>query len=203
MKLTEIVFASSNKGKIKEVSEIFAKLGIKVRPQSEFNVPDIEETGLTFVENAILKARNCCEYTGLPALADDSGLEVDVLNGAPGIYSARYAGTNSNSQANIDLLLEDLCDIPEHKRTARFQCFIVLMRHAKDPVPILAQGSWEGLILPSQQGTQGFGYDPVFYVSSEQCTAAELSADTKNKLSHRGKALALLLAKLTNCKNGC
>ncbi len=192
MKLTEIVFASSNKGKIKEVSEIFAKLGIKIRPQLDFNVPDIEETGLTFVENAILKARNCCENTGLPALADDSGLEVDALNGAPGIYSARYAGTNNDSQANIDLLLENLQDTPKHKRTARFQCFMVLMRHAKDPVPILAQGSWEGLILLSQQGTQGFGYDPIFYVPSEKCTAAELSADTKNKLSHRGKAFALL-----------
>tara|TARA_R110002167_G_scaffold299491_1_gene503865 strand:- start:536 stop:1129 length:594 start_codon:yes stop_codon:yes gene_type:complete len=188
--IKEIVFASSNPGKIKEVTEIFAPLDIKIRPQTDFNVPDIEETGLTFIENAILKARNCCAHTGLPALADDSGLEVDILGGAPGIYSARYGGDHRNGEKNINKLLNELKDIPQEKRSARFQCWMILMKHDKDPVPQIFNGAWEGFILNAKQGDHGFGYDPVFYVPEEDCSAAELTADIKNKLSHRGKALA-------------
>ena len=159
-------------------------------------VPDIEETGLTFVENAILKARNAAQHTGRPAIADDSGIEVDALNGAPGIYSARYAGIGASDQANLEKLLTELGDLPEEKRTARFQCLMVYMRHANDPTPLICQGSWEGRILFKPQGENGFGYDPVFYVPTHDCSSAELPADVKNSLSHRGQALSKLLAAL-------
>ena len=194
--MKDIVLASSNQGKVREINQVLAGLGVVVRPQGEFNVIDAEETGLTFVENAILKARNAAQHTGLPAIADDSGLEVDALDGAPGIYSARFAGAGASDQANLEKLLDALRDTPEEKRTARFQCLMVYMRHAKDPTPLICQGSWEGRILTTARGSNGFGYDPVFYVPTHDCSSAELPAETKNQLSHRGQALRKLLAAL-------
>ena len=191
--MTDIVLASSNAGKVREINQLLAGLHINVRPQSEFNVADAEETGLTFVENAILKARNAAAHTGLPAIADDSGLEVDVLNGAPGIYSARYAGAGASDQANLEKLLQDLRDVIEDARTARFQCLLVYMRHAQDPTPLICQGTWEGRILFEPRGESGFGYDPVFYVPTHDSSSAELKPDVKNSISHRGRALRLLL----------
>jgi XTP/dITP diphosphohydrolase len=191
-----VVLASSNKGKVKEFGELFAARDIQVVPQSDFAVPDADETGLTFVENAILKARNAAGHTGLPAIADDSGLEVDYLNGAPGIYSARFAGEHGGSEANNNKLLEALKGVDEDQRGARFQCLLVYLRHADDPTPIICQGTWEGRILRSLQGEAGFGYDPLFFVPQENCSAAQLSAERKNALSHRGQALRCLLAAL-------
>jgi XTP/dITP diphosphohydrolase len=188
-----IVLASGNRGKVREFGELLAEQGISIVPQSDFGVPDAEETGLTFVENAILKARNAAAHTGLPAIADDSGLEVDYLNGAPGIYSARYAG-DGGSEANNAKLLEALKGIVEQQRSARFQCVLVYLRHADDPTPLICQGTWEGRILTGAQGEAGFGYDPLFYVPEEGCSAAELAAGRKNEISHRGQALRCLLA---------
>ncbi|HDK37460.1 MAG TPA: RdgB/HAM1 family non-canonical purine NTP pyrophosphatase, partial [Thiolapillus brandeum] len=167
-------------------------------PQSDFNIPEIEETGLTFVENAILKARNAATLSGLPAIADDSGLEVDALKGAPGIYSARFAGPNASDADNNQKMLEALADVPDEQRTARFQCLMVYMRHELDPVPIICQGSWEGRILREPQGENGFGYDPLFFVAEKNCSAAELPAEVKNAMSHRGKALQCLLQALSH-----
>jgi XTP/dITP diphosphohydrolase len=192
--MKEIILASSNPGKVREINQLLAGLDLHVQPQTDHGVPDIEETGLTFVENAILKARNAAQHTGLAAIADDSGIEVDALNGAPGIYSARYAGIGASDQANLEKLLAELGDLPEEKRTARFQCLMVYMRHANDPTPLICQGSWEGRILFKPQGENGFGYDPVFYVPTHDCSSAELPADFKNSLSHRGQALRKLLA---------
>jgi XTP/dITP diphosphohydrolase len=192
--MKEIILASSNPGKVREINQLLAGLDLHVQPQTDHGVPDIEETGLTFVENAILKARNAAQHTGLAAIADDSGIEVDALNGAPGIYSARYAGIGASDQANLEKLLAELGDLPEEKRTARFQCLMVYMRHANDPTPLICQGSWEGRILFKPQGENGFGYDPVFYVPTHDCSSAELPADVKNSLSHRGQALRKLLA---------
>lgn len=187
-----IVLASGNKGKIKELDALLAPMGWQVRPQSDWQVADADETGLTFVENAIIKARHACEQTGLPSLADDSGIAVDALGGAPGIYSARYAGTDASDKDNIHKLLEALKDTPEAERTARFICVLVFMQHANDPTPIICQGEWEGRILNAAAGEGGFGYDPVFYVPERDCSAAALSAEDKRMLSHRGKALAQL-----------
>ena len=195
--MKEIILASSNQGKVREINQLLAELDLQVQPQTEHGVPDIEETGLTFVENAILKARNAAQHTGRPAIADDSGIEVDALNGAPGIYSARYAGIGASDQANLEKLLTELGDLPEDKRTARFQCLMVYMRHANDPTPLICQGTWEGRILFQPQGENGFGYDPVFYVPTHDCSSAELPADVKNSLSHRGQALRKLLAAFT------
>ena len=194
--MKDIVLASSNKGKVREINQLLAGLDMVVRPQGEFNVVDAEETGLTFVENAILKARNAAQHTGLPAIADDSGLEVDALAGAPGIYSARFAGEGASDQANLEKLLDALQDTPEENRTARFQCLMVYMRHADDPTPLICQGSWEGRILTAACGSNGFGYDPVFYVPTHNCASAELPAETKNQLSHRGQALRKLVTAL-------
>ena len=191
-----IVLASSNAGKLREFNQLLGGLQLEVVPQSHYNVADAEETGLTFVENAILKARNAAQHTGLPALADDSGLEVDALHGAPGIYSARYAGPMASDAENLGKLLAMLKDVPEEKRGARFQCVLVYLRHALDPTPLICQGAWEGRILTAPRGTSGFGYDPVFFVPSHACSAAELPAETKNVLSHRGQALRQLLAGL-------
>ncbi len=191
--MKKVVLASGNKGKVREINQILAGLDIEVVPQTEFDVPEIEETGLTFVENAILKARNAAQHTGLPAIADDSGLEVDALNGAPGIYSARYAGEGASDEQNLTKLLNTLAGVPEAERTARFQCLMVYMSHELDPTPIICQGSWEGRITEAPQGESGFGYDPVFFVPTHGCTAAELSAEEKNRLSHRGQALQQLL----------
>ena len=190
------VFASNNAGKVAEVDGLLRPVGYTVIPQSEYLVPEADETGLTFVENAIIKARNACAHTQLPAIADDSGLEVDALDGDPGIHSARYAGTHGDDSANNSLLLAELAGVPESERTARFRCVMVYMRHAEDPAPVICQGVWEGRILDAPRGEGGFGYDPVFWVPSERCSAAELPADIKNRLSHRGQALRALLEAL-------
>jgi len=194
--MKDIVLASSNPGKVREINQLLTGLGLHVQPQSEFGVMDAEETGLTFVENAILKARNAAQHTGLPAIADDSGLEVDALAGGPGIYSARFAGEGASDQANLEKLLVELAAVPEKLRTARFQCLMVFLRHANDPTPLICQGTWEGRILFAARGDNGFGYDPVFHVPTHDCSSAELSADTKNLLSHRGQALRKLVAAL-------
>ena len=194
--MKNIVLASSNKGKVREINQVLAGTGMQVQPQSEFGVIDAEETGLTFVENAILKARNAAQHTGLPAIADDSGLEVDALAGAPGIYSARFAGEGASDQANLEKLLVELEAVPEEQRTARFQCLMVFMRHASDPTPLICQGTWEGRILFAEHGNNGFGYDPVFHVPTHGCSSAELPAETKNSLSHRGQALRKLVTAL-------
>lgn len=187
-----IVLATGNSGKVKEIQSVLAEWDILVKPQSEFATPEAEETGLTFVENAIIKARNAAAHTGLPAIADDSGIEVDYLQGEPGIYSSRFAGTNGDSLANNQKLLQALQSVPQPERTARFQCVIVFMRHAKDPTPIICQGTWEGWITETPSGTNGFGYDPLFFVPDQQCTAAELDSSVKNRISHRGQALIKL-----------
>ncbi|MDT8386648.1 MAG: XTP/dITP diphosphatase [Thiogranum sp.] len=192
----KIVLASNNAGKVREFNELLSGSEFEVVPQSELSVPDIEETGLTFVENALLKARNAAALTGRPAIADDSGLEVDALNGAPGIYSARYAGVDASDADNLHKLLQALEDVDDENRSARFQCVMVYLRHANDPTPRIFQGSWEGRILRAPRGANGFGYDPVFYVPERNCSSAELPADIKNSLSHRGKALRQLVEAL-------
>ncbi len=192
----KVVLASGNRGKLREINQIIKDLGMRALPQSDFAVSDAEETGLSFVENAILKARHAARATGLPAIADDSGLEVDALNGAPGIYSARFAGPGATDADNVQKLLASLQDVADSERTARFQCLMVFMRHAEDPTPLICQGTWEGRILRQPRGENGFGYDPVFFVPGEQCAAAELAPEVKNRLSHRGQALARLLAAL-------
>ena len=191
-----LVLASSNPGKVREINQMLAGLDLNVVPQSDFKVIDAEETGLTFIENALLKARNATRHTGLPAIADDSGIEVDYLNGAPGIYSARYAGKNASDEQNLRRLLDDLVGIPEAERTARFQCLMVYLRHEFDPTPIICQGTWEGRILFEPRGSNGFGYDPIFFVPTHNCSSAELPPEVKNILSHRGQALRLLVAAL-------
>lgn len=191
--LRTIVLASSNRKKIAELQHLLAPLQIEIVPQSTLSIPDADETGLTFVENAIIKARHAAQLSGMPALADDSGLEVDALNGAPGIYSARFAGTPSDDAKNNELLLEKLRLVTKDQRRARFQCVLVFMRHTADPVPMICQGSWEGCILESAQGKEGFGYDPLFFVPELGCTAAQLSAEKKARLSHRGQAMQKLL----------
>jgi len=191
-----VVLASGNPGKVRELSALLAGLHLAVVPQSAFAVPEAAEIGLTFVENAILKARNAAQHTGLPALADDSGIEVDALQGAPGVRSARYAGSNADDAANLRKLLESLGDLPDEARSARFQCVVVFLRHAEDPTPLVCQGTWEGRITREPRGDNGFGYDPVFYVPTHGCTAAELPAEAKNALSHRGQALRRLVEAL-------
>ena len=190
----KVVLASGNAGKLAELERVLAPLDVTLVPQSEYDMYEVEETGLSFVENAILKARATAAHCSLPSIADDSGLEVDYLNGAPGIYSARYSG--AGDAANNDKLLEALQDVPVSRRTARFQCVLVYMRHASDPTPLVCQGSWEGRILEAPQGEHGFGYDPLFYVPEFDCSAAELARDIKNKVSHRAHASALLAAAL-------
>ncbi len=187
-----IVLATGNPGKVFELNGVLESWGVEVIAQTEFAVPEIVESGLTFVENALLKARNAAKCTGLPAIADDSGLEVDALKGAPGIYSARFAGPDAGDADNNAKLLLELEGIADAQRTARFQCVLVYLRHEHDPVPLICQGSWEGAILHAPQGENGFGYDPLFYIKALGCSAAELSAEQKNKLSHRGQALRQL-----------
>ncbi|MCW8908332.1 MAG: XTP/dITP diphosphatase [Sedimenticola sp.] len=192
----QIVLASGNAGKVREINQLLAEQHIRVIPQSEFDTPEAEETGLTFVENAILKARNAARHSGLPAIADDSGIEVDALKGAPGIYSARYAGPACDDEANNQKLLQDLAGVSGKDRSARFQCVLVYLRHAEDPTPLICQGTWEGQILEQPQGDNGFGYDPLFLVPEFGCSSAELSPEQKNALSHRGQALRKLVAAL-------
>lgn len=190
---SNIVLASNNQGKLREFSQMFSTLNICIVPQGELGVSDAIENGLSFVENAIIKARHACAATGLPAIADDSGLEIDALNGEPGIYSARYAGEHGDDTANNQCVLEKLSGIPEAKRTARFQCVLAFMRHEHDPTPLVCQGSWEGVMLDAPRGENGFGYDPIFWVPEKQCSSAQLSKDEKNTLSHRGQALQKLM----------
>lgn len=185
----KIVLATGNQGKVKEMADLLSDFGFDVHAQSEFNVSEVAETGTTFIENAIIKARHAAKETGLAAIADDSGLEVDYLNGAPGIYSARYSGEGATDATNIDKVLALLAGVPEAQRTARFHCVLVLMRHADDPTPIVCHGQWEGRILPVRAGSQGFGYDPIFFVPEDNCASAELAPARKKQLSHRGKAL--------------
>ena len=196
-----IVFASENAGKIRELHELLTPLGWQVKSQGEFGVESVPETAVTFIENALIKARHASVVTGLPALADDSGLEVDALQGAPGLYSARYAeqhARGSGSIANYELLLEQLGDLPDAQRRARFRSVIVYLRHAADPSPLIAQGVWEGHILHAPEGVGGFGYDPVFCNHDTHQSAALLDKATKNRLSHRGKAVSIMLAALAN-----
>ncbi len=192
-KITQIVLASGNAGKVREISKLFANSGIEIVPQSQFNVPEVAETGTTFVENAIIKARHAAECTGLPAISDDSGIEVDALDARPGVYSARYAGENASDKDNNNLMLKELSGTAEAERSARYQCLIVFMRSHTDTVPIITQGSWEGSILQAPQGDGGFGYDPIFYVPSHGCSGGELPLDIKNTLSHRAIALNAML----------
>jgi XTP/dITP diphosphohydrolase len=194
--MKKIVLASGNPGKLAEFKNLLSKFGVEVYPQSEFEVSDADETGLTFVENAIIKARHACTATGLAAIADDSGLEVDALNGAPGIYSARYSGEKASDQANNVKLLQELAGVPFEQRSARYQCVLAFMNHAKDPTPIIAQGSWEGVIMEAARGDNGFGYDPIFWVPSHGCASAELDKGIKNGISHRALAMQLLLNEL-------
>lgn len=187
----KVVLASGNAGKLREFFRILGDEGFEVVAQSEYDVVDAPETGLTFVENAIIKARNAAQHTGLPALADDSGIEVDALNGRPGIYSARYSGEGDD--ANNTKLLKEMKDVPNDKRTGRFRCCIVYMRHGDDPSPLIADASWEGTIMHKLSGANGFGYDPLFFVPTHGTSSAELSPDIKNSISHRGKALQQIL----------
>jgi XTP/dITP diphosphohydrolase len=200
--MKQVVLASGNAGKLKEFGQCLVPLGIELVPQNQFVNEEVEETGLSFVENAILKARHAAAASGMPALADDSGLAVDVLGGAPGIYSARYAGSaltgHAKDAANSAQLLADLTNIPAGQRTARFQCVLVYMRHATDPTPIICQAAWEGMIMDSPQGEHGFGYDPIFQVLDMGCRAAQLAPSEKIAISHRGKALAQLKLALSH-----
>ena len=192
----QLVLASGNAGKLAELRELLAGLDIVLHTQSEFGVADADETGLSFIENAILKARHAARATGLPALGDDSGLCVDALDGAPGLYSARYAGTHGDAAANTAKLLAALRDVPDAERSARFVCVLALLRHAEDPQPLVAEGVWAGRILHAPRGAGGFGYDPVFFDPARGQGAAEMDAALKNRISHRGLALAALRARL-------
>lgn len=189
-----VVLASGNPGKLRELRKILSPLNMDLQAQSDFDVPEADENGLSFVENAIIKARAAAQATGLAAIADDSGLEVDHLLGAPGIHSARYSG--EGDIANNEKLLRELGDLPMEQRTARFQCVLVYMRHWQDPTPIVCQGAWEGRILFEALGENGFGYDPLFYLPQYDCSSAQLDPEKKNHISHRAKASALLLEAL-------
>jgi XTP/dITP diphosphohydrolase len=192
----QLVLATNNSGKLKELQELLAPLSLQVLPQAAFTQACIEETGLSFVENAILKARHAAKHAGMPAIADDSGLEIDALQGAPGIHSARYAGESASDLDNLNKLIEAIRDVPEQQRSARYRCALVFMRWDRDPFPIVCQASWEGRIIDTPRGTAGFGYDPIFELPGRRLTAAELSAAEKNQLSHRGKALRSLIVEL-------
>ena len=192
----KIVLASGNASKLREIQAVLDLQRYQLLTQSEFNVPDVPETGTTFVENAIIKARHAAQLTGLPALADDSGIEVDALQGAPGVYSARYAGEHGADNANNTKLLNEMKNVAEENRSARFQCVIVFMRHARDPMPIICKGTWEGKILHELSGSNGFGYDPLFYVPTHECSSAELDPAEKNRISHRAQALRKLISEL-------
>lgn len=195
--MKKIVLATGNQGKVREMADLLSEFGFDVVAQSDYAVSEVAETGTTFIENAIIKARHAAKETGLAAIADDSGLEVDYLQGAPGIYSARYAGEGASDQQNLEKLLAAMENVPETQRTARFHCVLVLMRHHQDPTPIVCHGVWEGRILTEPQGEHGFGYDPIFFVPEDQCASAQLEPTRKKQLSHRGKALKQLFAQLS------
>lgn len=196
--IKKIVLASNNAGKVREINSMMSDHTVQIISQSEFKVPEIEETGLTFIENAILKARNAATHTGLPAIADDSGIEIPALNGKPGIYSARYAGAGASDEENLNKLVNEIKKLPEGKRQARFVCLMVFLRNAEDPIPIIAEGIWNGIAITEPRGKNGFGYDPMFFVPTHQCTSAELPPDVKNSISHRGLALKELITQLKN-----
>lgn len=196
--MQKVVLATGNPGKVRELADLLADFGLDVVAQTTLGVESAEETGLTFIENAILKARHASAITGLPAIADDSGLAVDALGGAPGIYSARYAGEDASDQQNLEKLLAALENVPDAQRGAQFHCVLVYLRHAEDPTPLVFHGSWPGEITRAAAGEGGFGYDPVFYVPEAGKTAAELTKEEKRAVSHRGKALTLLLDALRN-----
>ena len=192
----KVVLASNNPGKLRELDAVLHPMGWELVAQASFGIPEAEETGATFEANALLKARHAAARTGLAALADDSGIEVDALGGRPGVYSARYAGPQRDDEANNRLLLQELQGVPEERRGARYQCVIALVRGADDPDPLIARGVWEGRILDAPRGRNGFGYDPLFYVPTHGCASAELDPDVKNALSHRGAALRALAERL-------
>lgn len=192
----KLVLASSNRGKLEELSTLLADMPLQLVAQSELGVGDAEETASTFVENALIKARHACLATGLPALADDSGICVDALRGAPGLYSARYAGAHGDASRNIDKLLQAMSEVSDGQRDAHFYCVLVLLRHPEDPQPLIVEGVWRGRILHVRQGDGGHGYDPVFFDPAHGQSAAEMSLELKNAISHRGQALALLKRKL-------
>lgn len=196
--MKKVVLATGNAGKVRELASLLADFGLDVVAQTELGVSSAEETGLTFIENAILKARHAAQVTGLPAIADDSGLAVNALGGAPGIYSARYAGEEASDQQNLEKLLEALKDVPDGQRQAQFHCVLVYMRHAEDPTPLVFHGSWDGIITHTPAGVGGFGYDPIFYVPDEGKTASQLTREEKSAISHRGQALKLLLEAMRN-----
>jgi len=194
--MSRVVLASNNPGKLKEITSILKDLDITLVTQAEFNVPEVEETGKSFIENALIKARHASAISGLPAISDDSGIEVDILNSEPGIYSARYAGQGATDEANLQLLVDNITRAGIDKPVARYQCVIVYMRHANDPMPLIADGTWEGYLITEPIGDNGFGYDPIFYVPEYQCTSAQLQPVVKNQISHRGMALKKLAEKL-------
>lgn len=195
--MKKIILASNNTGKIREFNAMLTGI-YEVVSMSDMNVKEVPEIGLTFVENALIKARNASEQSGLPALADDSGIVVDALNGAPGIYSARYAGNHGDDEANTQKILDNMAQVADAQRSARFWCAIVFVEHANDPTPIIIQRGWEGEIMREKSGENGFGYDPIFYVPTHKKSSAELSSEQKNDISHRGKALQALLSELKN-----
>ena len=197
----KIVLATGNKGKLAEFQHLLESLPFDILPQSDFEVPEAVEDGLSFVENALIKARHASRLTDLPAIADDSGLEVDALNGAPGIYSSRFSGENATDRQNNLRLLSLLQEVPREQRTARFHCLLVYLRHAEDPTPLICQGTWEGLIGFTPEGDNGFGYDPLFYIPELGCTSAQLGKEEKNRISHRAKAMALLQERLVSLYN--
>jgi XTP/dITP diphosphohydrolase len=190
--MKKLVLATSNRGKIAEIQALLSDVGYSIVTQTELGVSDAIEDGHSFVENALIKARHASARTGLPAIADDSGLMIDALNGAPGLISAHYAGVHGDAKGNIKKVLAELQDVPRAQRSARFYSLIVMLKHAEDPQPIIAEGIWEGEILELPRGDKGFGYDPIFFVPEHQCSAAELPQEIKNKMSHRGKALLQL-----------
>lgn len=190
--MKKLVLATSNRGKVTEMQPLLSDIGYTILTQSELGVSDAFENGYTFVENALIKARHASAMTGLPAIADDSGLIIDALNGAPGLISAHYAGVHGDADGNIKKVLAEMIDVPRAERTARFYSLIVMLKHAHDPQPLIAEGIWEGEILELPRGNSGFGYDPIFFVPEQQCSAAELPAEIKNHISHRGRALSKL-----------
>lgn len=196
--MQKVVLATGNAGKVNELAQLLCDFGLDIVAQTTLGVGSVEETGLTFIENAILKARHASAQTGLPAIADDSGISVDALGGAPGIYSARYAGEHASDEQNLLKLLDAMKNVPDEKRQAQFNCVLVYMRHAEDPTPLVFHGRWHGFITRESKGQGGFGYDPIFYVPELNCTSAELSKSEKQAISHRGKALAMMLDALKN-----